>query len=137
MGSVISMNAFRESKDLHLHNLSPGARGRPRVSDKDLFSRDYTEFENILFGLFKVREILDYHLHYSEEWKYHLLCILDGVYRTHVEGKEHPISGDVAEIKRYVAEDLSEANKRDLSLALLLLDIIDRNVGEDGEEVLR
>lgn len=104
-------------------NLSPG---RPQLSDRDLWTRDYRETENILYAILKIKEILDYHLYYDDVWPYLLLTFLEAVHNTKQgDGKHLPGTG--ASLKDYVLSAVTPNNKRDLSMVLLLTDLIEKS----------
>ncbi|WP_428566096.1 MAG: hypothetical protein ACP59X_05755 [Solidesulfovibrio sp. DCME] len=104
-------------------NLSPR---RPRLSDRDLWTRDYGEIDNIVYAIMKIKEILDYHLYYDDVWPYLLLSFLEAVHNTG-QGDGKGLSGTGASLKDYVVSAVTPTNKRDLSMVLLLTDLIEKS----------
>ncbi|WP_300156999.1 hypothetical protein [Solidesulfovibrio sp.] len=104
-------------------NLSPQ---RPRLSDRDLWTRDYRQTDNILYAIMKIKEILDYHLYYDDVWPYLLLSFLEAVHNTR-QGDDEALPGTGASLKDYVLSAITPANKRDMSMVLLLTDLIEKS----------
>lgn len=99
---------------------------RPILSDRDLWTRDYRETENILYAVMKIKEILDYHLYYDDIWPYLLLSFLEAVHESRQDdGRELPGTG--ASLKDYVLSAITPENKRDMSMVLLLTDLIEKS----------
>ena len=111
---------YREKLDTEL---SPR---RPHISDRDLWTRDYREIENILYAILKIKEILDYHLYYDDVWPYLLLSFMESVHNAKQGGPQDlPTTG--ASLKDYVLSAVTPDNKRDLSMVLLLTDLIEKS----------
>ncbi len=131
MAQVLSLADYRARKSFATQGM-PGQQPHPppgvhpNIRDGDIWSRDYSSLDGLLHGIVLVREILDYHLHYSEEWKYHLLCLLEYVYLGPGEGRSRRFSENATLLKSFLAEELHLANKRDLTLAMLLLELMDK-----------
>ena len=109
-------------------NLSPK---RPRLSDRDLWTRDYRQTDNILYAIMKIKEILDYHLYYDDVWPYLLLSFLEAVHNTK-QGDARELPGTGASLKDYVLSAVTPVNKRDLSMVLLLTDLIEKSPNYRG-----
>ena len=99
---------------------------RPILSDRDLWTRDYRETENILYAILKIKEILDYHLYYDDIWPYLLLSFLEAVHESRQDGGR-PLPGTGASLKDYVLSAITPENKRDMSMVLLLTDLIEKS----------
>ena len=126
MASIIRMEDHRRTREPHqgmATNLSPR---RPHLSDRDLWTRDYRETDNIMYAVLKIKEILDYHLYYDDVWPYLLLLFLEAVHNTKQgDGRELPGTG--ASLKDYVLSAITPDNKRDMSMVLLLTDLIEKS----------
>ncbi len=131
MEKVVSLQEFKRQKELHLASMPSESRMRPRIKDKDIWGRNYAEFDNIVFGILKTREVLDYHLHFSEEWKHYLLCLLENAYYAKSEGRPFFTSDPLTQLKRYIVEETSPLNAKDMGRALVLLDLIEKSVPEE------
>ncbi len=107
-----------------------GSRSQSRLA-ASIWDKDYTAFEDIVHGMLLVRQILDEHLHSSEEWKYHLLELLDQAYQGRGRDAQRPqgnpgLAEAAARLKGYVAEEISILNREDLSVALVVLELIQK-----------
>ena len=99
---------------------------RPQISDRDLWTRDYREVDNIMYAILKIKEILDYHLYYDDVWPYLLLSFMESVHLAKQGvGEDVPATG--ASLKDYVLSAITADNKRDLSMVLLLADLIEKS----------
>ena len=114
---------IRSHREILDTQLSPR---RPHISDRDLWTRDYREIDNILYAILKIKEILDYHLYYDDVWPYLLLSFMEAVHTTKQGGgQDLPATG--ASLKDYVLSAITPDNKRDLSMVLLLADLIEKS----------
>lgn len=125
MGNVIMLEDYRAQKALQEREQPPPMQ-RPSVGDDAIWSRDYSSFEDVVFGIITIRQVLDYHLHYSEEWKFYLLSILDNAYRVSQGQKPGRLQETVELLKAFVAEEMNVLNRKDMSIVLLLLDLISK-----------
>ncbi len=98
---------------------------RPRISDTQIWARDYGKPEQMLGGLFKVREILNYHLHHEEEWKHYLLVILDALFRKGADSSE-TMGRHLGRLMNYLAMVFDAENRKDLGAAIIILDLVSR-----------
>lgn len=135
MGAIIDLHSFREAREqaiqqAHLANLRAAPAGDAGVSDKDIWAQDYTTLGGMLRGIVNIRKILDIHLHFSEEWKYHLLDVLEGVSAAHLGEPGRPVSETVAACKASLAEDITMANRGDLLRAMVILDLMESGARE-------
>lgn len=127
MGKVISMEEYRAQKSWGDREEPPPLH-RPRIKDKDIWSRDYSTFDDIVHGIIVIRQILDYHLHYSEEWKYYLLCLLDYANTVRSGQSAGRLQETVELMKSFVNEEMNVLNRKDMGIVLLLLDLIAKGV---------
>ncbi len=135
MGAVIDLQSFRETRDraiqeAHLENLRAAPAGDAGVSDKDIWAQDYATLPGMLRGIVNMRRILDVHLHFSEEWKYHLLDVLESVSAAPLGAPGRPVSETVSACKASLAEDLNVANRGDILRAMVILDLMESGARE-------
>ncbi len=128
MSKVIALQEYRERR-LSQTELDVGEHPRriPRVSDADVWTRNYNNFPDIIYGVLRVREILDYHFHYCEEWKYHLLCLIEHAYFKDREEHAARLLETCDLLKSYLAEEMTVLNRKEVSVALVILDLIQKN----------
>ncbi|AGW14652.1 hypothetical protein [Megalodesulfovibrio gigas] len=143
MGSVIELQAFKNARthaiqEAHLANLRAAPSGETGVTDKDIWTLDYTSLAGMVRGVANVRRILDVHLHFNEEWKFHLLDVLESLTAAHLgnEGRAvRPVSDAVASCKGSLSEDLTVANRGDLLRAMVILDLLDAGAQQAAQAV--
>lgn len=123
MASVIALEDYRMQKELRNRDKYPPAR-QPRVKDADIWAKNYANYNDVVHGIVKIRQILDYHLHYSEDWKYYLLCLLDYSFSAWSGQGTGPMIETIDILKSYVAAEMHANNRKDMGIALLLLDLI-------------
>lgn len=129
MGKVIALEEYRALKALREREQTPPAR-RPRIRDGDIWAGNYSEFDGVVYGIIMIRQVLDYHLHYSEEWKYYLLCLLDNAHGIRAGQGPERLRETAEILKSYVAEEINETNRKDMTIVLLLLDLIAKGASE-------
>lgn len=125
MSQVVSLDAFRAHKVAKdSPPLSPYPP--PIINDGQIFARNYSELEAVVFAVLKVREILRYHIHDNEEWQYHLLCLLDVAY--HFDAmKGQLLIESCRSLKEYILSSMTPENSDDLTAALLICDLIEKS----------
>lgn len=129
MGRVIELEEYRAQKALQEREQPPPLQ-EPIVKDNEIWGKDYSSFNDVVYGIITVRRILDYHLHYSEEWKYYLLCLLDNAHGVHAGQGPGRLQETVELMKSFVSEEMNVLNRKDLGIALLLLDLIAKGATE-------
>jgi|GEM_PF-592426 len=117
--------ARRPQRETTATNLSPKP---PHFTDSDLWTRDYRQLDNIVHAVLKIKEILDYHLYYDDVWPYLLLTFLESVQNSR-QGEPRELIGAGASLKDYVLTAMTPDNKRDLTMVLLLTDLIEKSPG--------
>ncbi|WP_461210667.1 hypothetical protein [Desulfocurvus sp. DL9XJH121] len=125
MGSVIALDEFRRAKEPEC-GLEATLYPRPRINDSEIFARDYTSIGGQVFAILKIREILRYHVRSNEEWQYLILCVLDAAYH-YDPGKSQILKEAVRSLKDYVLGEVNTRNNKDMTSALLLLDLIEKS----------
>lgn len=130
MPTVLDLAAYRTCKNSTVRTLPtqspPPGKAPPRISDAAIWSLDYTTFEGVVAGLLTVRAVCDYHLHFNEEWKHYLLALLDKAYSLHANGQSGDLVGETIPLKGYIAEETNVANRKEMDIAQLILDLIVR-----------
>lgn len=130
MPTVLDLDAYRNGKNPivpeGLSAPAPAGKTPPRISDAAIWSLDYTTFEGVVAGLLTIRTICDYHLHFNEEWKHYLLVLLDKAYSLHATDQSGDLVQETVPLKGYLAEETSPANRKEMEIAVLMLDLIAR-----------
>jgi hypothetical protein len=124
MGTVIALDQYRMRRDpdRELHTLLAPP---PRINDGQIFARDYSKLDGIVFAVLKIREILRYHVQTNEEWQYLALQVLDAAY--HFDAERSALLHEAAEsLKEYILGEMDSRNGRDMTAALLLLDLVEK-----------
>jgi hypothetical protein len=131
MAQIVHLDDHRRMRDTGrgmATNLSPR---RPRLSDRDLWTRDYGQTDNIVYAILKIKEILDYHLYYDDVWPFLLLSFMETVHNAR-QGEGRDLPGTGASLKDYVLSAITPTNKRDMSMVLLLTDLIEKSPNYRG-----
>jgi len=125
MGTVIALDHFkkRQRPEERLDSL---LYPKPRINDSEIFSKDYTRLENVVFAILKIREILRYHVHTNEEWHYLILCVLDAAYYFDND-KSQLLKESTGPLKDYILGETNAKNGKDMTAALLLVDLIEKS----------
>lgn len=131
MARILRLDTLRRGRTPKPGPPTRPADERPRLSDRDLWTRDYRETDNILYAILKIKEILDYHLYYDDVWPYLLLSFIEAV---HDAGQDDPreLRGAGATLKDYVLSAITPENKREMSMVLLLIDLIEKSPAYRG-----
>ena len=125
MGQVISLEEFREKKWAMEAGPCSYCLERPRINDAEILARDYSELDNIIFGILKIRQILSYYVHTNDEWQYLILCLLNTAYDLD-EGQNALLHEATLPLKQYILDEMDDRSKRDMTAALLILDLIEK-----------
>ena len=125
MGSVVALDEFRQT--LGKQERKGAAAPRPVIRGGDIWGRDYREVEAVVFGLLKVREIGRYHAG-TDDPELDTLCLeaLDAAYRVEDLGTAR-LKAAVKPLKEWLLAALTDDNKRDISWALVLTDLIEKS----------
>lgn len=123
MGSVVALEEFRQTLGRREREALP----RPVIRGGEIWGRDYREVEAVVFGLLKVREIGRYHSG-GDAPELDTLCVeaLDAAYRVGDLGTAR-LKAAVKPLKEWLLDAMTEDNKRDLSWALVLTDLIEKS----------
>jgi hypothetical protein len=131
MAKVIVLEEYRHTKAPPQSAQSPPSR--PRIRDGDIWARNYRTFEGLVAAILTLRELLGYHLHYSEEWKHYALALIDNAFQRDQAGSLQDPAGfreTLKAFKTYVAEETTILNREDFNRALLVLELIERNADQ-------
>ena len=132
MARVIALSDYRKRAEEPQH---PPPVPRPQVSDTEIWGHNYSRFDGVVQGIVSIRRILDYHLHYSEEWKYHLLCLLDHALSVDKGADPARLRETAQLLQGVVAGELTEQNRKELGMVLVILDLIAKG-GRDTHHAL-
>ncbi|MCJ2166026.1 MULTISPECIES: hypothetical protein [unclassified Pseudodesulfovibrio] len=125
MGSVVALEEFRQSLGRQkAHQSSPE---RPAIRGSEIWGRNYTEVEAVVFGLLKVRDIVAYHTR-EQNSAFDQFCMdaLNAAYLVQDLGPAR-LKAAIKPIKEWVLDCMTEDNKRDMSWALVLTDLIEKS----------
>jgi len=125
MGQVVSLEEFREKKWAMEAGPFFYSLDRPHINDGEILARDYSELDNIIFGILKIRQILSYYVHTNDEWQYLILCLLNTAYDLD-EGQDELLYEAILPLKEYILDEMNSRSKRDMTSALLILDLIEK-----------
>lgn len=125
MGSVVALDQFRQT--IEQRKAVPKGPPRPNISGGEIWGRDYNEVEAIVFGLLKVRKIVAYHMG-GNDHAFDQLCMesLDAAY-TIEDGGPARLKLAIKPLKEWILDEMTEDNKRDMSWALVILDLIEKS----------
>ncbi len=125
MGSVVALDQFREA--INKKKAGPVRPPRPPISGGEIWGRDYTEVEAVVFGLLKVRDILAHHMG-GNDHSLDQFCMdsLDAAYNIHERGLSN-LKTAIKPLKEWILDEMTEDNKRDLSWALVILDLVEKS----------
>jgi len=124
MGSVVALDAFRKNMEADRAKAVPP---RPDISGGAVWGRDYREVEAIVYGLLQARGLVAHHTgEHDAEFDHLCMHALDAAYHVADLGQDN-LKRAVAPLKRWILAIISDGNKRDLSWALVLLDLIEKS----------
>lgn len=126
MGSVVALDEFRQG--LEQREAAKGQpRQRPEIRGAEIWGRNYTEIEAVVFGLLKVRDIVAFHCRQTDPL-FDQLCLeaLRAAYLVEDEGPAR-LKLAMKPVKEWLLDEMTEDNKRDMSWALVLTDLIEKS----------
>ncbi|BDQ37815.1 hypothetical protein SYK_21750 [Pseudodesulfovibrio nedwellii] len=125
MGSVVALEEFRQTLDKRASRVP--VREHPEIRGGEIWGRDYTEVEAIVFGLLLIRDIVAYHQG-GLNTEFDHLCVngLEAAYKVNDFGPAK-LKKTIKPIKEWVLDDMTEDNKRDMSWALVVADLIEKS----------
>lgn len=125
MGSVVALDQFRQN--LEQKNRTPERPPRPPISGGEVWGRNYNEVEAIVFGLLKVRGIVAHYMG-EHDAAFDGLCMdsLEAAYAIAEVGPDR-LKTTIKPLKEWILDEMTEDNKRDMSWALVILDLIEKS----------
>jgi len=125
MGSVVALEEFRQTLGKREPRIP--VRKQPKIRGGEIWGRDYTEVEAIVFGLLLIRDIVAYHQG-DLNIEFDQLCLngLEAAYKVNDLGPAK-LKEAIKPIKEWVLDDMTEDNKRDMSWALVVADLIEKS----------
>jgi len=128
MATVISMREFIRAKLASPQEFPEHSPGEPYINDSQVWSKDYSKPENVVFGILKIREVLNYYLYYEDVWAYLLLNLLDAA--AHSSAEDHvELAEAAAQLRNYMLQAVDAGNRRNMYAAMLILDLIEKAPG--------
>lgn len=124
MSTIISLDEHRERKRNQELSQLALSRGVAYVSDSDIWSKDYEDFDDLVFAIIKLKNILDNNLPFNEEWKYYLLNLLENAYLSHESGRKEALVEAAYTLKGYLVEETNVVNRREMGIGLVILELI-------------
>ncbi|BCS88885.1 hypothetical protein [Pseudodesulfovibrio sediminis] len=125
MGSVVALEEFRQT--IEKKALVPPVQKRPEIRGGEIWGRNYTDIEAIVFGLLKIRDIVAYHVGQQDQ-AFDQLC-MDGLEAAYLINERGParLKESLKPIKEWILDEMTEDNKRDMSWALVITDLIEKS----------
>ncbi|NDV18148.1 hypothetical protein GO013_01780 [Pseudodesulfovibrio sp. JC047] len=125
MGSVVALDEFRHT--LQKKEAPVPTREHPDIRGEEIWGRDYTDVEAIVYGLLLIRDIVAYYQG-SLDPEFDHLCLngLEAAYTVSERGTAR-LKQAIKPIKEWVLDDMTEDNKRDMSWALVVADLIEKS----------
>jgi len=125
MGSVVALDQFRQGREEKPRQ--PRSPARPEIVGAEIWGRDYTDIEAIVFGVLKVRGILAHHMG-AHDQVFDALCLgcLEAAYEIESMGPAK-LKEAIKPLKEWILDEMTEDNKRDLSWSLVILDLIEKS----------
>ncbi|GAB7021805.1 hypothetical protein [Salidesulfovibrio brasiliensis] len=123
MGTVVALDRFRESVERGREAQPP----KPSIRGTEIWGRDYTRIESVVFGLLKARDIVGHHMgRHDEDVAMMLLNALEKAYKLGECGHEELVAA-MRPLKDFIVDCMDEGNRRDLSMAIVILDLIEKS----------
>lgn len=127
MAKVIALREFARERMRH-QDPDALAAGEPYINDSQVWSKDYSRPENVVFGVLKIREVLNYYLYYEDVWAYLLLNLLDAAASAIPEDTQE-LREASAHLRSYIVQAVDSTNRKNMYAALLILDLIEKAPG--------
>jgi hypothetical protein len=125
MGSIVALDAFRASVEKTRN--TPQGPPRPEISGAEIWTRDYREVEAVVYGLLTVRNLVAHHMA-GYDPGFDTLCMdgLDAAYTVETTGPDR-LRAALKPLKEWLLDAMTEDNKRDMSWALVIIDLIEKS----------
>lgn len=125
MGSVVALDQFRQTHKKGA--VKPSRPPRPSIVGGEIWGRNYTEIEAVVFGLLKVRAILAHHMGgFDQAFDALSMEGLNAAYTIEENGPA-ALKASLKPLKEWILDEMTEDNKRDLSWSLVILDLIEKS----------
>ena len=125
MAQVITLSEVRAERKAR--DKPPDAIQKPVHHLPDILSRDYSTPKGALYAALKIREILNYTLYEEPVWRDLVLELAESAYSLSPE-----TSGKMREavlaLKHYVARHTSDANRREIGMASIILAFLEQGL---------
>ncbi len=129
MAKVLSLREFTRGRSGAVQQPRfDGPGGEPYINDSQVWSKDYSKLENVVFGVLKIREVLNYYLYYDDVWTYLILNLLDAAAMSS-PGDHAELTEAVAQMRNYILQAVDAGNRKNMYAALLILDLIAKAPG--------
>jgi hypothetical protein len=128
MATVISMREYVRDRVSLMAEPPEAALAEPYINDSQVWSKDYSKLENVVFGTLKIREVLNYYLYYEDVWAYLILNLLDAA--ANATPEDHgELSEAAAHLRNYMLQAVDRTNRKNMYAAMLILDLIEKAPG--------
>lgn len=129
MAKVLSLREYSRSRGVDYTPLPKDpSGGEPYINDSQVWSKDYSKLENVVFGILKIREVLNYYLYYDDVWAYLILNLLDAAALASPEDHSD-LTEAAAHMRNYIVQAVDASNRKNMYAALLILDLIAKAPG--------
>lgn len=128
MATIISMREYVREKVPLMPEPPDTATGEPYINDSQVWSKDYSKLENVVFGVLKIREVLNYYFYYEDVWAYLLLNLLDAAAHASPEDSSE-LTEAAAQLRNYMVQAVDPENRKNMYAAILILDLIEKAPG--------
>lgn len=125
MGSVVALDEFRQ--EVGKTPRKPARPARPSIVGTEVWGRDYREVEAVVYGLLQARGLVAHHVgRYDQAFDAMCTVCLDAAYQVKETGHAR-LKEAIKPLKEWILDEMTEDNKRDLSWALVILDLIEKS----------
>ena len=128
MAKVIAMDDYLNDRLVDKLLPGPPDNGEPYVNDSHVWAKDYSKLENVVFGVLKIREVLNYYLYYEDVWPYLLLNLLDAAAGATPDDQTE-LHEAAAHLRNYILQAVDGTNRKNMYAAMFILDLIEKTPG--------
>jgi hypothetical protein len=128
MAKVIALDGYLRGMPPGRPPLAGPDRDEPYINDSQVWSKDYSKLENVVFGLLKIREVLNYHLYYEDVWPYLLLNLLDAAAMSTPDNRGE-LHEAAMHLRNYILQAVDAYNRKGMYACLIILDLIEKAPG--------
>lgn len=127
MAQVIALSDYKERFGQLAAPQLRTTLDRPVIRGEDIWCRKFDNLDSIVFGLLKVREIVNYYAGYKPSRDHMFMDILDAAYHAE-EGEYDPILDAIRPVKQYILDNTPEEDRKHMLLAIVVLDLIEKTL---------